>query len=176
MDATTLSTTFEEASSKTRSVYRAALRDIPNMRQNFTIIEDEAFVRKVIRDLFEKHRHVSDIKVIDMLAFKALQELREIREQWKSRTHLYGYIHQYTEHVLREDRDKIGDHYDGKDEILRVWRERGLVPVEIANWTMYEQWREEEDAKFKSFAVENKLFTEEQLERNKNADVGCTMM
>ena len=176
LDATTLSSTLEEASAKARSVYRMALRDIPDMRRNFNIVEDERFVKSVVRDLFEKHKNVTDSKVVDMLTFKAIQELREISEQWKSRTHLYSYIHEYAEKVLREERANAVEVEGGNEELLKSWKDRGLVPPQILNWGMYLRWKEEEEMKFNAFAVENKLFSEEQLERNKKADAGCTIM
>lgn len=177
LDATHLSSTLEEASAKARSVYRTALRDIPEMRKNFTIVEDAPFVRATIRELFERHSAVTDPKIADMLTFKAVQELREIREQWKSRHHVYAYIHQYAEKLLKEAARRSAT-AGGEDleELLRGWRERGLVPAEIMNWGMFERWREEEDTKFRAFAVENKLFTEEQLDRNAGASSSCTIM
>lgn len=151
------------------------------MRKNFTIIEDKAFVQACIRDLFERHKEVSDPKIVDMLVFKALQELREIREQWKSRHHVYGYIHAYMEKVIREEAarkvvEQTGGVDEKRNEVLRAWKARGLVPNEIQTWAQYLRWKDEEDAKFNVFAVDNKLFTHEQLERNAKAQSSCTIM
>lgn len=184
-DSTALSSSLEEASAKAVVAYRAALRDIPAMRQNFTIIEDKAFVKACIRDLFERHADVSDVKIVDMLVFKAMQELREIREQWKSRHHVYAYIHAYAEKTFKEEAarkvtERIGAAGLGQDEkrneTLRLWRSRQLIPAEIQTWPQYLRWKEEEDAKFNAFAVDNKLFTQQQLERNAAAQSSCSIM
>lgn len=178
-DSTVLSASMAEASLKAKAAYRTALRDIPDMRRNFTIMEDAQYVTAVIRDNFERHRMVSDPKIVDMLVFKASQELREIREQWKSRHHVYSYIARFAEKKLREDlaeRAMDTNSSGRREDMLRQWRERGLVPTEIVTWPMFTRWRAEEDAKFRVFAVENKLFSEEQLDRNEKAASGCTIM
>lgn len=169
-----------DATSKARSAYRIALRGIPDMRRNFTIIEDEALVRACIRDLFEKHRDVTEPHIVDMLVFKALQELREIGEQWKSRHHVTAYITRYSEKLIREEtarrlEEDVPDASDKREETLRMWRERGIVPPEILTWGMFQRWKEEEDTKFKTFALENKLFSEEELDRNSKSST-CTIM
>lgn len=184
-DSTALSSDLAEASAKAVAAYRTALRAVPAMRKNFTIIEDKMFVNRCIRDLFERHADVSDPKIVDMLVFKALQELREIREQWKSRHHVYGYIHAYMEKVLKEeaarkvteqtDVDRLGMD-EKRNDILRAWKSRQLIPPEIQTWAQYIMWKEEEDAKFNAFAVDNKLFTQQQLERNAAAQSSCTIM
>lgn len=177
-DDTSLSTSLEAASRKSVVLYRRALKDIPNMRKNFNIFEDSAFVRNTIREQFERHRLVSDPKIVDMLVFKADQELREIREQWKSRHHVYAYLYRYSEKVMREAaaRRLQSGKSDGKDEALNDWRRRGLVPNEIITWPMFLRWKHEEDAKFNAFALEHNLFTSQQLDRNSNASSRCAIM
>lgn len=185
-DSTALSSSLAEASAKAVATYRSALRDIPAMRQNFTILEEREFIMACIRDLFERHGGVTDPKIVDMLVFKARQELREIREQWKSRHHLYGYIVAYHEKCLKEEAARVAslhvDQSDGRqdaqrEEILMAWRERHLVPADVQNWAQYLRWKEEEAEKFNAFAVDNKLFTQEQLERNAAASpTQCTIM
>lgn len=184
-DSTALSSDLAEASAKAVAAYRTALRDVPSMRKNFTILEDKIFLTACIRDLFERHADVTDPKIVDMLVFKAIQELREISEQWKSRHHVYGYIHAYMEKVLKEEAArKVTEETDfdglGMDEqrndILRAWKNRQLIPPEIQTWAQFLRWKEEEDAKFNAFAVDNKLFTQQQLERNAKAQSTCTIM
>lgn len=181
-DSTALSASLAEASAKAVAIYRTALRDVPAMRVNFTIIEDKAFLYACIRDLFERHHEVSDPKIVDMLVFKGRQELREIREQWKSRHHVYGHIHAYMDKMIREEAarsaaEQTGGAEEKRLETLRAWKARGLVPQEVQSWVQYLRWKEEEDLKFNAFAVDNKLFTHDQLERNAKAQSSsCTIM
>ncbi|KAI0557544.1 Complex 1 LYR protein [Gracilaria domingensis] len=177
-DATALSASLEEASQNAVRLYRNALKDVPDMRKNFNIVEDAALVRHTIRDLFEKHDAVTDPKIIDMLVFKGWQELREIREQWKGRHHIYGYIQSYTEKLMREEAARSAQQagVQGKDDLLALWRSRGLVPNELVTWPVFLKWKQDEDAKFHAFAVDHKLFTSEQLNRNSHASSQCTIM
>lgn len=178
-DSTALSKSLEEASKKSIRVYRMALRDIPAMRRNFTIMEDKSFVTAVIRENFERHRNITDPKIIDMLIFKATQELREIREQWKSRHHIYSYIQRYTDKLLREELIHRASHTDltgQREKMLADWRDRGLVPAEINTWDMFLHWKSNEDTKFRNFVLENKLFTSDQLDRNAKASSSCSVM
>lgn len=177
LDSTALSSNLAEASAKAVAAYRQALRGIPDMRKNFTILENKEFVAQCIRDLFERHEHVTDPKVVDMLVFKAKQELREIAEQWKSRHHVYGYIHRYSEKVFRENaKQKLKEGGGGREELLRAWRDRGLVPAEVLTWGHFEKWREEEDEKFKAFVEDNHVFEKGVLERNASTPSGCSVM
>lgn len=178
-DSTTLSASLDEASNKTKAAYRKAIRDIPDMRRNFTIMEDKSYLTAVIRDNFERHRNVTDPKIVDMLVFKALQELREIREQWKSRHHVYGYIHRYSDKLLREElahRASSPDVSHKREQMLADWRDRGLVPSEIVTWAMFIHWKSDEDMKFRKFALDNNLFSNQQLDRNANLSPSCAVM
>lgn len=143
-------------------------------------MEDHSYVVSVIRDNFEQHRGVTNPKIVDMLVFKASQELGEIRQQWKSRHHVYGYIQRYTEKLLREElvkRSQSSDTSDRREQMLADWRARGLVPVELVTWPMFTKWKADEDEKFRSFALDNKLFSTEQLERNSaQPKSSCTIM
>lgn len=186
-DSTALSPSLEAASAKAVRTYRAALRDVPAMRANFNIVEEPAFIRAVIRDLFERRRGVIDSKIVDMLVFKANQELREISEQWKSRYHVYAYVQEYTEKMLREEAGKLAKAEaaagNGGDEgrrlgLVRAWKTRGLVPAEIESWEQYVHWKAGEDAKFATFAVDKGIFTKAQLDRNASpaAQSQCAIM
>lgn len=178
-DSTTLSSSLQEASRKAVSVYRTALRDIPHMRRNFTIMEDSKFIAGVIRDNFEQHRRVTDPKIIDMLVFKAIQELREIREQWKTRTHVYSYIHRYSEKQIRDEIARsVGptDSSDRRQQILRDWQQRGLIPNEVTSWPLFVRWKRDEDEKFRNFAIDHKLFSSDQLDRNASTSSSCSVM
>eukprot|EP00171_Calliarthron_tuberculosum_P009069 IDg9069t1 len=138
LDATSLSSSVEEARGKAVTMYRQVLRDIPAMREDFTIIEDELFVRRVVRYLFDRHSHVSDPKIIDMLVFKARQEAAEIRNQWKSRYHVYQHINAYRDEMSRRKAVEVARAHAHAPEggapahrqlLVDGWKARGLVPA-----------------------------------------------
>ncbi|KAL1914933.1 uncharacterized protein VTP21DRAFT_7849 [Calcarisporiella thermophila] len=51
-------------------------------------------VRNKIREEFEKNRHVSDIKVIDVLIAKGRMEYQETMNLWKEKSHIMRYFSQ----------------------------------------------------------------------------------
>jgi NADH dehydrogenase (ubiquinone) 1 alpha subcomplex subunit 6 len=51
-------------------------------------------IRSRVRQEFEKHRYVSDTKVIDRLLFKGRQEYEETMNQWKQKTHVMRYFNE----------------------------------------------------------------------------------
>lgn len=183
LDATSLSGSLEEAHSKAVTTYREILRDIPAMRENFTIIEDEQYLRRVIRYLFDRHANISDPKIIDMMVFKARQEAGEIRNQWKSRYHVYQHINAYRDEQVRQkamELARVHAHSEGggarRQRLVDGWKARGLVPAEIDSWEQYEHWKADEDGKFALFANQHAIFTPEQLERNEKAKNQCVVM
>lgn len=184
LDNTALSGSLEEASAKAVATYRDILRGIPDMRENFTVIETEAYCRRVVRHMFDRHAGLSDPKVVDMLVFKARQEAGEIRQQWKSRYHVYQHINAYKDEMRRAHAVEVsrshaseGDRADARRAgLVAMWKERGLIPAEIDSWEQYAHWKAEEDEKFEAFALDNRIFTREQLERNDRAKSQCAIM
>lgn len=47
--------------------------------------------RAKLRQEFEKHKDVTDIRVIDMLVIKGRMELQETVEKWKQECHMMHY-------------------------------------------------------------------------------------
>ncbi len=174
-DSTELSSSLEEARASAVRAYREILKDIPAMRENFTIIEDEQHVRRVVRSLFERHGDITDPKVVDMLVFKARQEAGEIRNQWKSRTHVIKYVNEYNEaqKLLALAQKAPADAL--KEARLAKWKADGLVPADIDTWVQYEHWQKDEDEKFVKFAEEQNLFTREQIASNNERKNQCVM-
>jgi hypothetical protein len=192
LDATKLSSSTAEQSSAVHGLYRQALREIPAMRINYTIVEEEMFLRALIRDMFSLQRNVSDPKIVDMLIFKAKQEIGEIRGQFKGRHQIGIYIRNYHDKLAREAASRlslaagqekfarelgapaISD--DAKHTMLASWRQRSLVPADLLTWTQYERWKAEENEKFTRFAVDANFFTADTLERNAKTKSQCSIM
>jgi len=53
--------------------------------------------RVKLREEFEKNRHVTDIRVIDMLVIKGQMELKETVEIWKQKCHVMTYFKETVE-------------------------------------------------------------------------------
>jgi NADH dehydrogenase (ubiquinone) 1 alpha subcomplex subunit 6 len=192
LDATALSASPEHQAAEVRALYRTALREIPSIRVNYTIVEDESFVGALIRDLFTVKRDVSDPKIVDMLIFKAKQELGEIRSQFKGRHQVGVYFRNYHDKLAQqaaarlsaaaaaehEESDSGGAAVseDAKQTMLASWRQRGLVPADIVTWAQYEHWKADEDEKHAHFAVDANFFSPETLQVNSRARSQCSVM
>jgi NADH dehydrogenase (ubiquinone) 1 alpha subcomplex subunit 6 len=172
------SETLEEAQAKVRALYRGFLRQIPQMRLDFTLAEDWDTLKAVIRDQFERYRDVRDLRVLDILLFKGKQELNEIIAQWKSRHHVLQYVRQYEERMHLLGRYGPGrvpsDAEDSVDTVdaarlrkVHEWRQKRIVPEWVVTWHHYEKWRDEQERLFRNFAIQNGLFTSEELDANR---------
>lgn len=76
-------------SPKVIDLYRRCLREIPRVTTVFDIDESETELRVRVRKLFQKHDQVKDPRLIDQLLVLGENELKEITESWKQKSHLY---------------------------------------------------------------------------------------
>ena len=59
-----------EARHRVLSLYRAWYRHVPSMVNDYVLPVSVATAHKTLRNKFEEHKHVKDIRVIDMLVIK----------------------------------------------------------------------------------------------------------
>eukprot|EP00184_Porphyridium_aerugineum_P008839 CAMPEP_0184692632 /NCGR_PEP_ID=MMETSP0313-20130426/1029_1 /TAXON_ID=2792 /ORGANISM="Porphyridium aerugineum, Strain SAG 1380-2" /LENGTH=304 /DNA_ID=CAMNT_0027150473 /DNA_START=83 /DNA_END=997 /DNA_ORIENTATION=+ len=176
---TTLSSSLEDTRKDVLKLYRQALESLPNMRKNFFLVEERNLLRDVIKSLFLKNKDVNAFHLVDLLVFKGRQELEEIDRQWKGRQHVAAQINKYQEQLARErnaalvreiiSAEAMVDNKDYKEKMIKLqsWKDQKLVPQAIDTWEQYLIWRKEEDERFEAFAIDNGLFTKEELEANK---------
>lgn len=178
LDSTAPSRDAAHRAARVRALYHSALRGIPDARVNFTIVEDARFLRDMVRDLFESRKGVTDGKVADMLVFKGVQEVEEVKMQFKSRTYLQTMATQFREKKEREAALEKGATAaeDDRMAMLAGWKARGLVPAEVLTWPQYERWKADENSAFAQFAVDGGLFDQETLDLNQKVKSQCAMM
>ena len=98
----------KEAARNVRTLYRQWQKSVPFVLKEYEIGElsvDECrrtsvlFVCAVltyrvekVREEFGKNRHVSDLNVIDALAFKGRSELQETLQHWKQKAHILRFF------------------------------------------------------------------------------------
>merc|ERR1711972_2292 len=88
---------LEEARKNVRSLYRSYLRSVPLIMTTFKVAKlTEGQIYSILRDEFEKHSHVTDPRVIDLLVIKGKIELQEQVELWQQRTHFYRRFNETT--------------------------------------------------------------------------------
>jgi len=83
-----LSADSGEARLRVLALYRAWFRHMPFMMKTYNLPVSRETMYAQLRKKFEEHRHVKDIRVIDMLVVKGQQDLKEVVEVWAQPTHI----------------------------------------------------------------------------------------
>ncbi|CAB0035133.1 unnamed protein product [Trichogramma brassicae] len=87
-----LSLNENEARRRVFGLYKAWIRQVPFILQDYDIPKNANDLKMKIREEFNKHRTVKDIRVIDMLVIKGQMELKETVEKWKNKGALMFYF------------------------------------------------------------------------------------
>lgn len=72
----------------------------------------QKMLKDKLREQFEKNRHVTDIRVIDMLCIKGQQDLEETNQVWKQANHIMAY---FKETHNPKPTDFLSKFYDGHE-------------------------------------------------------------
>lgn len=72
-----------------------------------------AYYRHLIRQRFERNRHVSDPRAIDILIIKSKQDYQETMNVWKLPDQLMGVLLEPPKYVERENRTFLQKFYEG---------------------------------------------------------------
>ncbi|ESW05714.1 hypothetical protein PHAVU_011G203300 [Phaseolus vulgaris] len=86
------SASMEEARQRVFNFFREACRSLPSVMEIYNIydVTSVAHLRSTIASEIRKNIHVSDPKVIDMLLFKGMEELKNVVDHSKQRHHIIG--------------------------------------------------------------------------------------
>ncbi|KAJ9590122.1 hypothetical protein L9F63_016751 [Diploptera punctata] len=86
-----------EARKRVFNLYKAWYRQMPYVVMDYDIPKSVEQCRAKLREEFEKNRHITDIRVIDMLVIKGQMELKETVEIWKQKGHIMTYFKETVE-------------------------------------------------------------------------------
>ncbi|XP_047483899.1 NADH dehydrogenase [ubiquinone] 1 alpha subcomplex subunit 6-like [Penaeus chinensis] len=101
-----------EARKRVLNLYKAWYRQIPYILIDYDFPKSKEQCREKLREEFEKHRHVQDIRVIDMLVIKGQMELKETVEIWKQKHGLMAY---WRDSVDPKPKDFLSKFLDGHE-------------------------------------------------------------
>ncbi|KZT22991.1 NdufA6 NADH-ubiquinone oxidoreductase 14.8 kDa subunit [Neolentinus lepideus HHB14362 ss-1] len=102
-----------EARKRAIQLYRDWYRAAPEVVTLYALSIHPSQIRHAVRAQFERNRHVTDHKVIDVLLLKGRQEYQETLNCWKQNDHILGIL---LEEKSRPQRTFLEKFYEGRDE------------------------------------------------------------
>lgn len=88
-------------------------------------------VASAVRQMFRRHTGVTDLGAIDMLVFRGKQELEEVLEVYKTRSHITNMLQQHGDNTAYEEERHWGESHSrpGDTPFLRRFFKDG--PYEL---------------------------------------------
>ncbi|TPX57716.1 hypothetical protein PhCBS80983_g03611 [Powellomyces hirtus] len=89
---TTISRDSQEQRKRVLQLYRDCMRAAPDILEMYRMPYPVWKMRQRMREEFDKHSHVENKQVVDILIFKGRNELIETLEQWKQDDHVQRFF------------------------------------------------------------------------------------
>ncbi|KAI7297549.1 hypothetical protein KC315_g18408, partial [Hortaea werneckii] len=109
------SASWSDAKTRVTKSYRDWLRASPEIQQMYSLNMPVSQIRTKIRQEFERHRYVSQIKTVDVLLFNSHQEFQETLNFWKQLTHVLKYFRAEEDPKARLPKNFIQGFIEGRN-------------------------------------------------------------
>ncbi|KAH7117151.1 hypothetical protein B0J11DRAFT_442802 [Dendryphion nanum] len=86
------SVNWSDAKRRVVHSYRDWLRAAPEIQNMYTLSIPVSTLRTKIRQEFERHRYVNQLRTVDVLLFNSHQEFQETLNYWKQLSHVLKYF------------------------------------------------------------------------------------
>ncbi|KAF1933731.1 NADH dehydrogenase, alpha subcomplex, subunit 6 [Didymella exigua CBS 183.55] len=86
------SVNWTDAKKRVIHSYRDWLRSAPEIQTMYSLNLPVSTLRTKIRQEFERHRYVNQMKTVDVLLFNSHQEFQETLNYWKQLSHILKYF------------------------------------------------------------------------------------
>ncbi|KAF9734053.1 hypothetical protein PMIN06_006307 [Paraphaeosphaeria minitans] len=109
------SVNWTDAKKRVLHSYRDWLRSAPEIQNMYTLSMPVSTLRTKMRQEFERHRYVNQIKTVDVLLFNSHQEFQETLNYWKQLSHVLKYFRTEEEPKARLPSNFINGFLEGRN-------------------------------------------------------------
>ncbi|KAF1966485.1 NADH dehydrogenase, alpha subcomplex, subunit 6 [Bimuria novae-zelandiae CBS 107.79] len=109
------SVNWSDAKKRVLHSYRDWLRSAPEIQSMYTLSMPVSQLRTKMRQEFERHRYVNQIKTVDVLLFHSHQEFQETLNYWKQLSHVLKYFRAEEEPKARLPKNFINGFLEGRN-------------------------------------------------------------
>jgi len=109
------SVNWTDAKKRVIHSYRDWLRSAPEVQTMYSLNMPVSMLRTKIRQEFERHRYVNQLKTVDVLLFNSHQEFQETLNFWKQLSHVLKYFRAEEEPKARLPANFINGFLEGRN-------------------------------------------------------------
>ncbi|KAF2650020.1 NADH dehydrogenase, alpha subcomplex, subunit 6 [Lophiostoma macrostomum CBS 122681] len=95
--------------------YRDWIRAAPEIQSMYTLSLPVSTVRTKMRQEFERHRYVNQMRTVDVLLFNSHQEFQETLNYWKQLNHVLKYFRAEEDPAARLPSNFINGFLEGRN-------------------------------------------------------------